>query len=160
MTAVSDTTPQRPLCGGDPADGTDKAPPKHNGVSYRVVAFLEVAAPEPLQTLWRKLIKETPRERSWISEELSKRTGMPILLRVEGGVGGGDNRKDKQLRFQSPRRCLDFGPRIVADLRNAEAEDGDAWSLEEAISMRDALKLCCEEALEETGCVECVLVVD
>lgn len=76
---------------------------------------------------------------------------MPLLSRSEGGgVGGGNNFTDKQLRFQG--RLYQKNPRLQfqelrANLENPDSRDAVAWSLAEAFKMREIFQQCCESEL-------------
>jgi hypothetical protein len=80
-------------------------------MSFVIVSRLHSDAPAKWKAQWKRLLLAAPHESSQLLKQLATKSGMPLLRRAEGGIGGDNN---KQLRFERAPPYLDFG-----DLRAA-----------------------------------------
>ena len=83
--------------------------------------------------MWINILKE---------EHIGKEIDWQYLNRIEGGIGGNDNQKDRQLRFFNQNEhklsCRKFGE---ITLRAEQSNDGVCkWDIEELIKFGDKFK--------------------
>ena len=120
--------------------GKTEAVEKERVYSYVIISRLHSDAPAEWKRKLKRLLEDAPHELSQFSKQLAARTGMPLLRRVEGGVGGDNNATDKQIRLETKRApWLNFSE-LCANVLNPGS---NAWSLSEAKAVRSLF----EEAL-------------
>lgn len=88
------------------------------------------------EALWRTLMAE------WVGRcKLASNRKLPLLQRCECGVGGNDNRSNKQIRFAhfhpySPSSEYDDTYSIIADqITNGRRTDGEVWTFDELVDL-------------------------
>ncbi len=146
-----------------------------NNFNIRLEFELLRCAPKEYQTKWLKLKNQlewcdiTTEDRDNLLNsvinycKIETNKNLPILKRVEGGLGGDSNIDNKQLRFYHDLTTLNnkfkwpnsskLSNTIIIDIFNSNNND-EIWTLEELSDLVDSFSKTFSDYMEEEDCIE------
>ena len=130
---------------------------------YKLRFKLDFNAPNKYIEDWNKIKKEseTTNNKNLVEEiknncKLESNKNLPYLKRCEGGLGGDNNKNNKQIRFRFNFNSHNFDNDILIDILNSDLKN-EKWTYEELDdTLRSFIKvlnkkMCCECV---SGCIE------